>query len=95
LTRIAGRLEFTVAVDEAQRPLGTVDLIWPDKAYALRLTQYRLHQPVFRTRVLRAYDDTCAMCRLRHAELGTTSRYRFGPRSSGWIDRCQRQRPSI
>jgi len=63
------RLEFTVAVDAAQRPAGTVDAIWPDKAYALRLTQQRLHQPVFRTRVLRAYNDTCAICRLRHAEL--------------------------
>ena len=63
------RLEFTVAVDEAQRPAGTVDLVWPDKAYAIRLTQQRLHQPVFRTRVLRAYNDTCAICRLRHAEL--------------------------
>lgn len=63
------RLEFTVAVDEAQRPFGTVDLVWPDKAYALRITQQRLHQPVFRTRVLRAYNDTCAICRLRHAEL--------------------------
>jgi putative restriction endonuclease len=63
------RLEFTVAVDEAQRPFGTVDIVWPDKAYALRLTQQRLHQPVFRTRVLRAYNDTCAICRLKHAEL--------------------------
>lgn len=63
------RLEFTVAVDEAQRPFGTVDLVWPDKSYALRLTQQRLHQPVFRTRVLRAYNDTCAICRLKHAEL--------------------------
>jgi putative restriction endonuclease len=63
------RLEFTVAVDEAQRPFGTVDVVWPNKAYALRLTQQRLHQPVFRTRVLRAYNDTCAICRLKHAEL--------------------------
>ncbi len=63
------QLEFTVAVDEAQFPVGTVDVIWPDRAYAWRLTQQRLHQPIFRTRVLRAYDDTCAMCRLRHADL--------------------------
>lgn len=62
-------LEFTVAVDEAQRAMASADLAWADKAYALRLTKQRLHQPVFRTRVLRAYDDTCAMCRLRHAEL--------------------------
>jgi putative restriction endonuclease len=63
------RLEFTVAVDEAQRPTGTVDPVWPSKVYALRLTQQRLHQPVFRTRVLRAYKDTCAICQLRHADL--------------------------
>jgi putative restriction endonuclease len=63
------RLEFTVAVDEVQRLLTNVDLAWAERGYALRLTKQRLHQPVFRTRVLRAYDDTCAMCRLRHAEL--------------------------
>jgi putative restriction endonuclease len=63
------RLEFTVAVDEAQRGLASTDLAWAETGYVLRLTRQRLHQPVFRTRVLRAYDDTCAMCRLRHAEL--------------------------
>lgn len=63
------RLEFTVAVDEAQRLLGGADVAWAERDYVLRLTKQRLHQPVFRTRVLRAYDDTCAMCRLRHAEL--------------------------
>jgi putative restriction endonuclease len=63
------RLEFTVAVDAAQRWMRAVDLSWPDRAYALRLTQQRVHQPVFRARVLHAYDDTCAICRLRHAEL--------------------------
>lgn len=64
------RLEFTVAVDPAQRLLGDADATWAtEKEYVLRLTKQRLHQPVFRTRVLRAYEDTCAMCRLRHAEL--------------------------
>jgi putative restriction endonuclease len=63
------QLEFTVAVDEAQRSMGGIDFAWPDRAYALQLTQRRLHQPVFRTRVLRAYADTCAICRLRHADL--------------------------
>jgi len=63
------RHEFTVAVDQAQRALGRPDLAWAERDYAIRLTKQRLHQPVFRTRVLRAYDDTCAMCRLRHAEL--------------------------
>jgi len=40
-----------------------------ERAYALRLTRQRLHQPVFRARVLQAYSTSCAMCRLRHAEL--------------------------
>lgn len=65
----ATRLEFVVAVDEAQRVLGSSDLAWASRDYSLRLTKQRLHQPVFRTRVLRAYDDQCAMCRLRHPEL--------------------------
>jgi putative restriction endonuclease len=29
----------------------------------------RLHQPIFRAQVIRAYSTQCAMCRLRHAEL--------------------------
>ena len=61
-------LEFTVALDEAQRFITDVDVAW-ERDYVFRLTKQRLHQPVFRTRVLRAYEDTCAMCRLRHAEL--------------------------
>ena len=40
-----------------------------ERAYAERLTRQRLHQPVFRARVLEAYSTSCAMCRLRHTEL--------------------------
>jgi putative restriction endonuclease len=40
-----------------------------ERAYAERLTRQRLHQPVFRARVLQAYATSCAMCRLRHVEL--------------------------
>lgn len=29
----------------------------------------RLHQPVFRARVLAAYERTCAVCRLKHVDL--------------------------
>jgi putative restriction endonuclease len=29
----------------------------------------RVHQPVFRAKVIRAYEVQCAMCRLKHAEL--------------------------
>lgn len=70
-------LSVLVAVDEAQLALAAAaggysvaDAPTPaERAYALRLTKQRLHQPVFRTQVLLAYRDTCAMCRLRHAEL--------------------------
>jgi putative restriction endonuclease len=40
-----------------------------EKSYARRLTLQRLHQPAFRQRVLRAYRQCCAVCRLKHAEL--------------------------
>jgi putative restriction endonuclease len=40
-----------------------------ERAYADRMTRQRLHQPVFRARVLEAYQTSCSICRLRHAEL--------------------------
>lgn len=57
-----------VAVDEALRfmPLGPSD---DQRSYIEQLMKARLHQPIFRARVIRAYDAQCAMCRLRHAEL--------------------------
>jgi len=61
--------EFAVAVDEGQRLVDLSDLAAPQRAYVERLTRARLHQPVFRARVLRAYQERCAMCRLHHAEL--------------------------
>jgi putative restriction endonuclease len=39
------------------------------RRYILRETKQRLHQPVFRATVLRAYETRCAVCALRHAEL--------------------------
>jgi hypothetical protein len=32
-------------------------------------TRRRLHQPLFRARVLQAYESRCSMCHLRHASL--------------------------
>jgi putative restriction endonuclease len=62
------RHQFVVQVDPAQWVTG--DSVVPDvRDYAERLTRLRLHQPVFRARVLRAYDSACAMCRLRHVQL--------------------------
>ncbi|MHB1527568.1 MAG: HNH endonuclease [Candidatus Dormibacteria bacterium] len=66
------RLTFTVAVDD---PLASdVDPAYelPDvarRAYVTRLARQRLHQVAFRHRVLRAYRESCAMCRLHHADL--------------------------
>ncbi|MGC8464996.1 MAG: HNH endonuclease [Acidimicrobiales bacterium] len=39
------------------------------RRYADRVAKVRLHQPVFRERVLVAYGTRCAICRLRHREL--------------------------
>jgi putative restriction endonuclease len=63
---------FLIAVDEAQRMIDPdlVDQLSPDRrSYFERLVRARLHQPVFRARVLQAYETRCAMCRLRHADL--------------------------
>jgi putative restriction endonuclease len=39
------------------------------RRYILSETKRRLHQPVFRATVLRAYETRCAVCALRHAQL--------------------------
>lgn len=61
--------EFAVAVDEGQRFVDLNALPASQREYVERLTRARLHQPVFRARVLRAYHERCAMCRLNHPEL--------------------------
>jgi putative restriction endonuclease len=63
-------LQFAVALDGAQLlvPVDT-HLMDDQRRYVRQLTQRRLHQPVFRARVIAAYETQCAVCRLRHAEL--------------------------
>lgn len=39
------------------------------RQYVTSLTKRRLHQAVFRDRVITAYNTRCALCRLRHASL--------------------------
>lgn len=39
------------------------------RQYAVAEVRRRLHQPLFRERVLSAYGGACALCRLRHAPL--------------------------
>jgi putative restriction endonuclease len=67
-----GALTFTVAMDEPQalREDLTADAVeGVRRLYVTRLARHRLHQVAFRQRVLRAYRETCALCRLRHREL--------------------------
>jgi putative restriction endonuclease len=67
-----GALTFTVVVDD---PLAAdVEEIGDPadqtrRAYVTRMARQRLHQLAFRQRVLRAYRESCAMCRLHHPEL--------------------------
>ena len=66
--------QFIVAVDEGMREQWTdlishpVDLL-ARRQYAEAIVRRRLHQRVFRGRVLLAYKSQCALCRLRHPEL--------------------------
>lgn len=58
-----------IAVDENLRFLADSTPTADTREYAERLTKLRLHQPVFRARVLRAYERACAICRLKHVDL--------------------------
>jgi putative restriction endonuclease len=58
-----------IAVDESLRYLAGSGTTPDARDYAERLTKLRLHQPVFRARVIRAYEQACAICRLRHVDL--------------------------
>jgi putative restriction endonuclease len=58
-----------IAVDESLRYLAGAPATEDSRAYAERLTKLRLHQPVFRARVLAAYERSCAICRLKHVDL--------------------------
>lgn len=62
-------LQFVVAFDEGQRyaPIGAVGD--EQRRYVERVTHQRLHQRVFRIRVIDAYATSCAICRLRYRSL--------------------------
>ena len=64
--------QFVVALDDEELDgWDHAELVDPTsrRRYAERLSRVRLHQPVFRERVLFAYETVCAICRLRHREL--------------------------
>lgn len=67
-----GALTFTVALDapyaqfEEPRPMEVAEA---RREYVTASFKRRLHQTAFRQRVLAAYREHCAMCRLRHRQL--------------------------
>jgi putative restriction endonuclease len=65
------RLTFVVAVDDHRFAAAELSDAATEiqRAYVTRVVVQRLHQRSFRERVLAAYREQCAMCRLRHAEL--------------------------
>ncbi len=67
-------LVFSIAVDEprtsiAPDPFEPAVFAEGRRVYVTRQIRQRLHQMAFRQRVLRAYRQRCAICRLRHDEL--------------------------
>ena len=72
-----GALFFSVQVDDLGAVLHEVasahalgeDEAEPRRAYVTATFRRRLHQVAFRERVIRAYQERCALCRLRHHEL--------------------------
>lgn len=63
---------FVLSPDETfgripEEPESALEVVM--KKYVMAETKRRLHQPVFRAHVLRAYDRRCAVCALRHVEL--------------------------
>lgn len=62
---------FTVTLDEQLKlfadPIGQLKPI--ERKYVERQIRTRAHQPEFRWRVMRAYQETCAVCKLKHVEL--------------------------
>ncbi|HQR28189.1 MAG TPA: HNH endonuclease [Nocardioides sp.] len=63
-------LQFVIALDEGERLMGASGTFTTEqRRYAERVNKTRLHQPMFRARVLTAYDSRCSVCSLRFPEL--------------------------
>lgn len=74
------QLTFKVEVDDARYASHDLGPEWSGKpvvveaaearrSYITTTVRQRIHQRSFRERVLRAYQEQCALCRLRHEEL--------------------------
>ncbi|MGI8938909.1 MAG: HNH endonuclease [Iamia sp.] len=68
-----GLHQFVVALDEDQmerwQAVGGDVPTELSRRYANRVVMSRLHQPLFRARVLAAYESRCSVCNLRHQQL--------------------------
>lgn len=70
-----GALTFTIQVDDLNAVLDRTPGAYEEpnaavrRAYVTRTVRQRLHQVAFRERVVRAYQERCALCALRHTEL--------------------------
>ena len=63
-------LQFALALDSGQRLVQPgADLDEDTRRYVERVTKARLHQRIFRSQVIHAYDGRCAVCNLGHLEL--------------------------
>ena len=60
---------YSAMKDSASGPAIAEDDAEPRRAYVTATFRRRLHQAAFRERVVRAYQDRCALCQLRHREL--------------------------
>ena len=61
---------FLISFEESFRFFADpFEMTHDERRYADRITKSRLHQPVFRARIMRAYSSTCAICSLKHLEL--------------------------
>lgn len=61
--------EFAVEIGEYVEPDDDDPAAALERRYTRRLTLQRLHQVLFRPKVLRAYESRCAICRIGHAPL--------------------------
>jgi len=64
--------QFVVALEEDQKILPSTEPVAVQeivKRYNERIVKARYHQPLFRARVIHAYEERCAVCRLPFTEL--------------------------
>jgi putative restriction endonuclease len=81
-------LTFEIEVDDPAHARlshqGVSELDEGRRRYLTSITRRRLHQRSFRERVLAAYGNSCAICRLQHAELLESAH--IVPDSEPWGD---------